>query len=214
MPSQPERLYALARSGEWIEVLAQLARASKTSAQCARYVRDTSGWTFLHQAAYFGREDAVRALIAAGASLASASKGGEVAADIAAKRGFTHLARLLLSAAESGRQLWSPSPDPHLLPSSSAWAEASERRATDTMNVGYAGGMVVIPRGSRYFVDTFERVLVGWHGSYDPPRGMDDESLVNGAETGDGSHGARLGLDERQHTSASPRTRTRCNALQ
>lgn len=34
------------------------------------------------------------------------------------------------------------------------------------------------PAGSRYFADEFERTLVGWHGTYDPPRGMDGESMM------------------------------------
>jgi hypothetical protein len=40
------------------------------------------------------------------------------------------------------------------------------------------GGVVKIPSGARYFADSFERVLVGWHGSYDPPVGMDCELMV------------------------------------
>jgi len=46
------------------------------------------------------------------------------------------------------------------------------------MCVGYGGGVVKIPKGSRYFVDSFGRTLVGWHGSYDPPSGMGGEPMV------------------------------------
>jgi uncharacterized protein len=40
------------------------------------------------------------------------------------------------------------------------------------MKVAYGGGVVVIPLGAKYFVDSFERTVVGWHGTYDPPGGM------------------------------------------
>jgi hypothetical protein len=46
------------------------------------------------------------------------------------------------------------------------------------MQVAYAGGVAAIPEGSRYFVDSFERTLVGWHDTYDPPCGMDGESMI------------------------------------
>ena len=52
------------------------------------------------------------------------------------------------------------------------------------MTIKYGGGHVDIPAGGRYYVDSFERVLVGWHGSYDPPCGMDDYPMINDAVIG------------------------------
>lgn len=67
--------------------------------------------------------------------------------------------------------------DLSLLPSSQLWEGAQERRAAEAMRVTYGGGVVDIQKGARYFVDSFEHVLVGWHGSYDPPCGIDGESM-------------------------------------
>lgn len=78
------------------------------------------------------------------------------------------------------KSLWAPPTDPALLPSSCLWTEASERRAQAPMRVAYAGGVVKIAEGARYFVDRSERVLVGWHGTFDPPCGMDGESMLEG----------------------------------
>jgi hypothetical protein len=47
------------------------------------------------------------------------------------------------------------------------------------MTVVYGGGIVRIPAGSRYFVDSFEPTLVGWYGIFDPPHGMDGESILD-----------------------------------
>lgn len=39
-------------------------------------------------------------------------------------------------------------------------------------------GLVQILKGQRYFVDSMNRVLVGWHGTYDSPSGMDGELML------------------------------------
>lgn len=171
-----EKLYALAKGGHWDEVLSNFEREVRLAGICSRYCRPSSRWTFLHQAAYFGREEAARALIRLGGSLSVQSAKGETPADVAHARGHAALSHMMRSAARGGAsRLWEPSPDPELLPSSYACEEAVERRATGVMRVAYGGGVVTIPAGSRYFVDSFGRVLVGWHGSYDPPSGMDGD---------------------------------------
>lgn len=68
--------------------------------------------------------------------------------------------------------------DSVLLPSSHQWSEATERLSSEAMRVAYGGGVVEISAGARYFVDSLERVLVGWHGTYDPPCGMDGEPMI------------------------------------
>ncbi len=40
------------------------------------------------------------------------------------------------------------------------------------MRLVYGGVVITIPAGSRYHVDSFERVLIGFHGTYDPPSDM------------------------------------------
>jgi hypothetical protein len=120
----------------------------------------------------------VRALVGLGASLLARSSDGDTPVAVAEQRGHGDLSRSMAAAAAQGAGLWEPPPVPELLPSSSAWEEAEERRALLELHVAYGGGVVEIPPGSRYFVDSFERVLVGWHGTFDPPGGMDAESLV------------------------------------
>lgn len=173
-----ERLYGVAKAGHWTKVLAALVGHPELAAFCSRYKSPSSAWTFLHQAAYFGQEDASRAFIRLGASTTIESRERETPADVAAKHGHHELARLLREVTRSAKGPWEAPSDLDRLPSSSAWAERVERRAFQEMRVAYAGGVVIIPRGSRYFVDSFERTLIGWHGSYDPPSGMDGESML------------------------------------
>jgi uncharacterized protein len=177
---QVERLYALARSGTWDRVWLSLAGEHDLARACSRYTKPSSGWTFLHQAAYAGNEAAVRVLLRLGASLSAKTKDGETAREVAIVRGHGDLAALLRDAEVGASNLWEPSSDPDLLPSSSAWFPSFERRPWRELHVSYARGHVVIPAGARYYVDAFERILVGWHGTYDPPSGMDGESMVGG----------------------------------
>jgi hypothetical protein len=167
-----EMLYDLAKAGGWDRVLLAFDEDAKLAGKCSRFRRASSGWTFLHQAAHFGHDGAARALIRLGGSLTARSTEGETAAEVARRRGHDALARVLEAAGRTGDDLWEPSPDAELLPSSCAWDEQSERQAAHPMKVAYGGGVVVIPQGARYFVDAFDRVVIGWHGSYDPPGGM------------------------------------------
>jgi hypothetical protein len=90
---------------------------------------------------------------------------------------------LLRQAAHGAKSLWSAPEDPNVLPSSNQWGDAAERRASVAMPVAYGRGVVTIPAGARYFADAFERPLIGWHGTYDPPCGMDGGSMVDGPKT-------------------------------
>lgn len=170
--AQVERLYPLAKAARWEDVWLALAGEHELAAACSRYVKPGSGWSFLHQAAHAGHEGSVRALVRLGASLALRTSDGETPVDVARKGGHDELARRMQRAAERSTGPWEPPAEPGLLPSSSAWDEGSERRAWRELRVAYGGGTVVIPAGARYSVDSFERVLVGWHGTYDPPEGM------------------------------------------
>lgn len=173
-----ECLYAWAKSGRWVDVWLALVGEEDLAAACTRYVNPSSGWTFLHQAAYSGNEAAVRALVRLGASLSAQTREGEIARAVAAKRGHAALEAVMGDAEVGAADLWEPPAALDLLPSSGAWGAHAERYAWRELRVGYAGGRVVIPAGARYYVDSFERVLVGWHGTYDPPAGMDGESML------------------------------------
>lgn len=112
-----------------------------------------------------------------GASLSATSKERATACEVAGRGGHAALEALMRRAAVGATGLWEPSSAADLLPSSSAWAERAERRAWRELRVGYGGGCVVIPAGGRHHVDSFERILVGWHGTYDPPTSMDGETM-------------------------------------
>lgn len=165
-----EELYEVAKSGEWDRVLSSMSRDPAVAAACSRYAKPTSGWTFLHQAAYFGHELAVRALVGLGAALDARSQEGASPIDVAEQRGHRDLARIMRDAVQD--ELWQPPASTDVRASSSAWQEAEPRRTQLGLMVGYGGGTVQIPPGSRYYVDSFERILVGWHGTFDPPSDM------------------------------------------
>jgi O-acetyl-ADP-ribose deacetylase (regulator of RNase III) len=83
-------------------------------------------------------------------------------------------------ADERDGDLWGPSPDdPALLPSSPRWEEAERRVADQPFSVSYGGGVVKVNAGDTYWVDSRGWTLVGWHGTYDPPSGMDGQSMIN-----------------------------------
>jgi O-acetyl-ADP-ribose deacetylase (regulator of RNase III) len=65
-----------------------------------------------------------------------------------------------------------------LLPCSRKFSEATEAIATTPLAISYAGGVVDIPAGARYYTDAAGVALIGWCGSYDPPGDMDGESVL------------------------------------
>ncbi len=172
-----EQLYAWAKRGQWPEVWRALAGERELAAACVVYASVTSGWTFLHQAAYAGDEPGVRTLVRLGASVAAISKAGETPWHVAVERGHDTLAEVLAAAERGTGMLWEAPSRPDALPSSCAWDEAREHCAWRELRVAYGGSVVVIPAGSRYYIDSFGRALIGWHGTYDPPSGMDGEPL-------------------------------------
>lgn len=100
-------------------------------------------------------------------------------ADVAEQHGYHGLASFLRKASIGKQGLWQPPVDPDVLPSSNRWKEAKEESAETELLVAYGGGVVKIPKGGRYFSDSLGRVLVGWHGTFNPPRDMDGESILS-----------------------------------
>jgi uncharacterized protein len=178
-PTDAEReLFRRAAEGRWLEVLDALERDPAVGERAARAALDGEGRTLLHLAALAGHEGAARALIRLGARVDARDAAGATAADLASGP-HAALSELLRDAARTGSRLWEPSEEPGPRPASSRWAQATARRARAPFEVAYGGVAVRIQAGDRYFVDVYERVLVGWHGTTDPPCGMDGGSMVS-----------------------------------
>lgn len=176
--SSVECAFDQVKSGNWGDVLDTWMSNQRLASACSRYQNQFSGWTFLHQAAFFCDDKACRELIRLGADPGARSNDDQTAADIATKYHHLDLARVLRQAILRPGSCWSAPKDPDLLPSSNRWGEAMQRLASQTRRVAYADAEVLIPAGSRYYVDSVERTLIGWHGTYDPPSGMDGEPLI------------------------------------
>ena len=46
------------------------------------------------------------------------------------------------------------------------------------IRVLYRGKVINIPANTTFYVDDNDDVLVGWHGTVSPPRGMNGKSLI------------------------------------
>lgn len=171
-------LHTLALQGDWDEVLSAWNADPALAMACSRHRAADSGRAFLHAAAQHGNEAACREMIRWGSDAAMTDNDGNDAAALATAAGHSELAALLKRVSATSDSLWAPPTTPTLRPSSGLWHEASERKAESTFNVAYGGGTVTIHAGERYFVDSFERPLIGWHGSYDPPCGMDGDTML------------------------------------
>lgn len=178
-----EQVYALANAGDWQRVLAAWEQDVGFAQLCSRFRCPKTGRSFLHAAARYGNETACRELVRLGADAGGrSSMGDQSAAEIAETSGHPVLSQLLKHATEKEGSLWEPPSSVGLWPSSHLWREATERRAERAFSVAYGGGVVNIPAGSRYFVDSFGRTLVGWHGTFDPPCGMDGDTMLTFAD--------------------------------
>ena len=78
-----EEVYEQAKIGRWHQVISEWEGFPVVAKRCSRYEKETSGWSFLHQASYFGNEAACRALIRLGAPVNKQSRDGKTAADVA-----------------------------------------------------------------------------------------------------------------------------------
>eukprot|EP00455_Lapot_gusevi_P027289 TRINITY_DN2885_c0_g2_i3.p1 TRINITY_DN2885_c0_g2~~TRINITY_DN2885_c0_g2_i3.p1 ORF type:complete len:222 (-),score=31.20 TRINITY_DN2885_c0_g2_i3:16-681(-) len=173
-----EQLYQQAVSGSWEPILSAFDSNGLLARRAARYICPTSGSTFLHQAVLWGHLDAIKALIKYGASSEIADQDGKTPVEVAQEKGHAQVPELLSQIMPS-KSAWCPSSNPAFIATSSLFNQAQPRVATEQMTVSYAGRDIKIEPGKTYYIDSLGRVLVGWHGSYDPPCGMDGECMVN-----------------------------------
>jgi hypothetical protein len=155
-----EKTFGLAKAGEWRAVLSIWADSPVVANRCSRYSKPTSKWTFLHQAAYYGDMEACRALIARGAFVDALTRDNRTPADVAEKKGERETEKLLRSASLGSDSAWVPSADPDVLPSSGCWKERVEAVAPVDLFAAYDGRIVRISKGSAYYMDSFQRILV------------------------------------------------------
>lgn len=175
-----EAIYEAGKRGAWSDVERAFLQDPALAGGAVRHVKPSSGWTLLHQAAYWGSKDAARLCLTYGGSLEAADNRGKVPADVAAERGHAELAEWLRAGVVSG--VWKPVPRPTMRASSCKWGShvpaTGTRTAAEDFTVAYAGGVVRIGKGRTYHVDDWGRVLVGWHGTFDPPCDMGGESIL------------------------------------
>ncbi len=174
--------YELAKVGQWPRVLAAWQSHDMFARTCAHFVKPTSGWSFLHQAAWFGDEAAARELIRLGARVDLDDKRGRTPVDVAGQHRHPDLRGLLSRAAETAQSLWTAPTDAEHLPSSCAFSQARAWVPPRDDLVAYGGGVAPIRAGNTVWIDDFGRVLVGWHGTVCPPRGMGGESMIPGQD--------------------------------
>jgi uncharacterized protein len=179
----------LALSGRWDDFCAQCRREPSACATAVRRDKSPGGEYILHLAAAAGRDDSASLCVRYGADVNAPDSTGSLASETAARHGFVDLARRLEGAALSSSWRWDVKmpafPDPAVFPASNRWREARAVRAAFPRSFSYAGGEARIARGGVYYADSWGRGIVGWHGSTDPPCGMDGEPMIDRAVSSD-----------------------------
>lgn len=91
-------LYTNGKNGNWKPVEEAMFGDYRFGGKIARYVRQTSGWTLLHQAAFWNDSEACKLLIRFGASVKKRSNDGETPIDVAQKESYFKVVELLQKA--------------------------------------------------------------------------------------------------------------------
>lgn len=198
-PASCRAVYELAKSGNWAEVGATL-RGLDTPARrtCLAYTKPASGWTVMHQAAYFGDDHAVAMCLllqeceeAARAGpawallqLSARAHDGRTPGDVAEVSGHAVLAARLratvsaLSGATTPPRTF-PAAPPFFSNVGSTSAGCRACTAGAAFPVLYGGGIVVVAAGAPYWaLEETGAVVVGWHGTVSPPCDMDGAPLL------------------------------------
>ncbi|ALD61943.1 ankyrin repeat protein [Mollivirus sibericum] len=167
--------YTLAKADRWESTMGLLNADPFVAYDVCRFASHKSGWTFLHQAAYLGREVMVMELLNRGASLEAKAADGRTPSDVA----HANVAERLKNMSNP-EKFWTldKGQKVSIMDESTQWSEAKPRTAKNVIHVRYAGSYIRIPKGGRYYVDSRNKVLVGWHGTIDPPCCMGGYSLV------------------------------------
>lgn len=181
--SQTEEIYRSGKNGKWDEVVSFLTSNTISVVDAIiLYRNSTSGYTLLHQAAWWGNEDAVKLILrfVSGRQSEVRCNNGKLAVDVAREKGHDNVAKILATHLRFERikaepSIWGLG---KIVPSSRAWEESRKTTAEDNLQVMYAGALISIKKGKTIYRDSANNILVGWHGTYSPPRGMDGEPMV------------------------------------
>jgi hypothetical protein len=170
--------YTLARGNRWEHTSRLLALDPFVAHDVVNFRSRGSGWTFLHQAAHLGNEAMAKNLVALGANRKIKAKSGHTPRAVAQPTVAAYLDSL------DGSRWWKTSTSTVLVRREShKWAEARACTAPKEIHVRYSSSHIAIPAGRRYYADARGRVLVGWHGTTNPPCDMSGYSLVREAAT-------------------------------
>ncbi len=152
----PESYYEIGKNGKWEEIIHMMD--NDPVRDVCKFVKPTSGWTLLHQAAFWNRLDVCELLIEKGSDFTIKSHDEKMPVDIARDRGHFALVDALSQFVPR-----SPEVDPN---------NGHKTIGVSLLRVPYGGRIINLGPGSTYYVDKNGHVLVGWHGSVNPPHGM------------------------------------------
>jgi len=178
--SDVTKAYEQAKAGAFDKVNAAFDADFALAGAAARFIKASSGWTILHQAAFWGSRAGVRHAIAFGAPVQHRCVKGQTAADVARSKGFNELAQWIDDSRPGQSDLWAVVSDPLMRPSSNFFSRQPTRVQADRdFPVAYGGGVVHVKKGATFFEDEYGRVLVGWHGTFSPPCDMDGNPCIS-----------------------------------
>ena len=143
--SSAAELYEHAKAGRWRRVL-----VLPLTAEVAAFAKPRSGWTLLHQAAYWGDAEAAQALVAAGSDVRARTRDDETPADVARAHGHAALADAALAPPPMPTPL-PPPPDTHAAElyehvKAAKWTAALAALASDDWRARRAAATFVKPR--------------------------------------------------------------------
>jgi len=170
-----EELFEQAKKSEWKTIEETFKRNPKFGGEAVRYVDRRTGWTLLHEAVCLRSEEGIGLCLRYGADPTKKTNDDKLIIDFV--EDDPKLVQRLAAAVIHDKN-WSPVANPNLMAASNRYSEAVSKVAESTMKVAYAGGVVTILAGCNYYADAWGRVLIGWHGSFNPPRGMGGESML------------------------------------
>jgi ankyrin repeat protein len=86
-----ESIYDLAKNNKWDEVLTIFKSDERLARKAVKYVKPSSGWSLLHQAAYWGDRAAIEACLEYGSDTVLTNSKGRTSFHIAEERGNTEV---------------------------------------------------------------------------------------------------------------------------